>query len=752
MSESVPRAGASVELLVSQVADEFLERLGRGEQPEVEDYAGRYPAVAAVLREVLPALQVWRTPDPNSASPGRLSDPAGRLTGFLGDYRIVGEVGQGGMGIVYEAEQVSLGRRVALKVLPFAAALDPKQLQRFKNEAAAAAHLHHPNIVPVYFVGCERGVHYYAMQFIDGQSLAEAIADLRRAAGGERTASPGPESGGGREAGPPVDATPTRPSTPLVTQHSARSPAFFRSVARLGLQAAAALDCAHEEGVIHRDIKPGNLLLDAAGHLWVADFGLARCRAEPGLTGTGDVVGTLRYMSPEQALAKRGLIDHRSDIYSLGATLYEALTLRPPYPGRDREELLHQIAATEPPAPRRVNGLIPVALETVLLKAMAREPQGRYATARQLAEDLQRFVDGRPVLASRVGWGERAARWAWRHRRAVSAAATLLVLVVTGLAAATVLIWQARGQAEAALERARSQQAEAQVQRRRAEANFHKALDGATRILLQLDDRPGAPPLQGERLRAALVEQGLQFFQNFIDEQSADPAVRRESAEAYGFMADVYCSQRNCDQAQAMLGKRFALLGELVGAYPEDRAYRRDWIATCFRMGYIYTALGRPQEARRAYARTAELHRLALPHDAGGDALNRYAAFLLDCPDTTLRDPELAVRCAEQAVARAPADGQFWNTLGVARYRTGAWEDSVVALKKALALGYESDAEDGFVLAMALWRTGDRRAALARYDKAVRQMEALALAPEGWRAVQEEATALLGLRRVPGFP
>src|SRR5262249_46392908 len=159
----------------------------------------------------------------------------------------------------------------------------------------------------------------------------------------------------------------------------------------------------------------------------------------------------------------------------------------------------------------------------------------------------------------------------------------------------------------------------------------------------------------------------------------------------------------------------------------------------CFRMGLVYTALGHPVEARQAYARTAELHRLALRHDRGGRALNRYAAFLLECPDTTLRDPALAVRCAEQAVARRPPAAPFWNALGVGRYRIGAWAESVVALKKALALGYESDAEDGFVLAMALWRMGDRPAARARYDRAVRQMNAMAPPAEGWRPVQEEA-------------
>ena len=319
-------------------------------------------------------------------------------------------------------------------------------------------------------------------------------------------------------------------------------------------------------------------------------------------------------------------------------------------------------------------------------------------------------------------------------------------MAVTGLVVATVLIWQARQQAETALGQARVQQAEAQLQGRRAEANFHKALDGATQILLQLDTPAGAEGLQGDRLRAALVEQGLRFFENFIDERSPDPAVRRESAEAYGLMAGVYCSQHKCDEAQAMLRKQFALLQRLVDAYPEEPAYRRDWIWSGFRMGLVYTALGRPLEARQAYARTAELHHLALPHDQGGHSLNRYAAFLLECPDTTLRDPALAVRCAEQAVARAPTDGKFWNTLGVARYRIGAWAESAGALKKALALGYESDAEDGFVLAMALWRIGDRPAARARYDRAVRQMNAMASPPEHWRPVQAEATALLRLK------
>ena len=256
-----------------------------------------------------------------SAEPVSGIDPA---LAELGDYRLVRELGRGGMGIVYEAEQVSLGRRVALKVLPFAAALDPSQLRRFQTEAHAAAQLHHTNIVPVFSVGCERGVYYYAMQFIDGRTLAQVVLDQQRAVPPGHEPS-WPHSG---------------PSALGTTSDRAR----FRLVAELGIQAAEALDHAHRLGIVHRDIKPANLLLDVRGNLWITDFGLARLQDEAGLTLTGDLLGTLRYMSPEQALAHRGAVDHRTDIYALGVTLYELLTLRPAMAGTDRQELLRRIA------------------------------------------------------------------------------------------------------------------------------------------------------------------------------------------------------------------------------------------------------------------------------------------------------------------------------------------------------------------------------------------------------------------------
>src|SRR6516162_4348154 len=291
----------SLEALIAQVVDEFLERQRRGEQPDPTEYAARHPHAAGALREVLAALQVVglsSAADLASAS-GAAAD--GPVAGLLGDYRILREVGRGGMGVVYEAEQISLGRRVALKVLPFAAAMDGKQLQRFKNEAQAAAQLHHTNIVPVHAVGCERGVHFYAMQFIEGQTLAAVIRDLRQL-GGPAPASAPPSLAGELASGPwapakpgrgdprptiahprepglaptlPAEA-PTAPVAALSTERSTRSAAFFRTVANLGIEAAEALEHAHQSGVIHRDIKPSNLMVDPGGRLWVTDFGLAR--------------------------------------------------------------------------------------------------------------------------------------------------------------------------------------------------------------------------------------------------------------------------------------------------------------------------------------------------------------------------------------------------------------------------------------------------------------------------------------------
>jgi tetratricopeptide (TPR) repeat protein len=486
MTETSAPPSAPLDSLVAQLADEFTERQKRGEQPDIEAYAVRYPEHAAVIRNVLTALRLIRLPASGSDQPDGES-----LPGTLGDFRLIREVGRGGMGVVYEAEQISLGRRVALKVLPFAATLDARQLQRFKNEAQAAGHLQHTHIVPVHFVGCERGVHFYAMQYVEGQTLAAVIADLRRRSDrpAERSSpatgpylppsapATGPESAAG---GKGAASAATQPVAGLSTALSHREPAFFRAAAQLAIQAAEALEHAHQMGVVHRDIKPANLMVDGRGSLWVTDFGLAQFQSDASLTLSGDLVGTVRYMSPEQALAKRILIDHRTDIYSLGVTLYELLTLRPAFAGKDRQELLRQISFEEPCRPRRLNRAIPPELETIVLKAMEKNPADRYPTAQALADDLRRYVEDKPILARRPTLLQRARKWGQRHRAVVRTAAACLLLTVALLAggAGWVLRDQAARRAETEREASAALEEAAQWQR---EGRLPEALAAARR-------------------------------------------------------------------------------------------------------------------------------------------------------------------------------------------------------------------------------------------------------------------------------
>ncbi len=435
---------------LAEAFDALTSRLQAGEAIGLEEVRRLYPAHADELARLLPALaalgQLSGSGEPVAAAPAGDNEEA---PGTLGDFRIIREVGRGGMGVVYEAEQVSLRRRVALKVLPFAATLDPRQLQRFHNEARAAAGLHHSNIVPVYGVGQERGVHYYAMQFIDGQTLAALIRQLRRMAAAK--AAPAGEVTVPHVPGAGADDADAGAETPLAaalsTGRAGRGREYYRAVARWGAQAAEALDYAHQVGVVHRDVKPANLMVENRGQLWVTDFGLARIQTEASLTATGDLVGTLRYMSPEQALAKRVPIDHRTDVYSLGATLYELLTLRPLFGGTDRQELLRQIAFEEPVPLRRLNAGVPAELEIIVLKALEKNPQERYAMAQDLADDLRRWMDDRPIQARRPPLLRRLLKWARRHRPLVGAAAALLL--ASALLGGINLLWLQQQQAAA---------------------------------------------------------------------------------------------------------------------------------------------------------------------------------------------------------------------------------------------------------------------------------------------------------------
>ena len=451
MKEDPKNNNSEIESLMAKIADDFLRQLKRGEQPQIEEYAELYPDIAGLLRQVLPTLQEIGGAIIETDSIIDVPDHDKFPKRTLGDFRIIREIGRGGMGVVYEAEQISLDRRVALKVLPFAAVLDDRRLQRFKTEAKAAAQLHHTNIIPVFSVGCERGVHYYAMQYVEGHTLSAVIRELRELSGLDTPAPEGREETVTRLAEDMTDGrfekarssdsseksggegisseTVSSPIETLGGDHSTKKPSFFRSVATLGIQAAEALECAHAIAIVHRDIKPSNLLLDARGHLWMTDFGLAQFQTDMGMTLTmpGDVLGTLRYMSPEQALGKHTFVDHRTDIYSLGVTLYELLTLEPVFTGKDRPEILSKIADKDPRPPKRINEAVPTDLETIILTAIAKEPKSRYATAQEMADDLRRFLNDKPIKARRPTLIARAIKWRRRHRALAFAAVIVII-------------------------------------------------------------------------------------------------------------------------------------------------------------------------------------------------------------------------------------------------------------------------------------------------------------------------------------
>jgi serine/threonine protein kinase len=465
---------------LDDLAEEFLARWRLGERPSLSEYTANFPELAERIRSVFPALLVMlefgseagRPPDPHVVFPRSESEGPTRL----GEYLLLRRVGSGGMGIVYEAIQESLGRHVALKTLPSQHGSDGTWLERFQREARAAARLHHNNIVPVYGIGEHDGLHYYTMQFIRGHGLDVVLREVKRLRGDPNASDAAAASGGLIESislanelqtgrFPSAKAESTQRVEPSVngrladrviasrrgetaslsSELSDRSglseqpeAQYVHSIARVGALVASALDYAHQQGVLHRDIKPANLMLDAQGQIWITDFGLAKAEGSDELTRTGDIVGTLRYMAPERF---NGWSDRRSDVYALGATLYELLSLRPAFEESDRIKLIDQIVQQSPCLLRQIDRRIPRDLETIVLKSLAKEPGDRYPTAGQLAEDLHRFVEGRPILARRSGVAERLWRWSKRNRLLAAAAgaatAALVAVAVISLIFAT---------------------------------------------------------------------------------------------------------------------------------------------------------------------------------------------------------------------------------------------------------------------------------------------------------------------------
>jgi tetratricopeptide (TPR) repeat protein len=576
----------------------------QGQPVSPEQLCGHCPELVPELRRLLGKLDqvdnLLHVPALAAATPLRLSG-----------YRIRRELGRGGMGVVYDAEQQALGRRVALKILPALPGQDPERVARFQREVRAAARLQHPNIVPVYEVGQEEGVWFYAMQFIPGRPVSDLISALRRRR--DRQASPaaqavprastapGEAESSAAEAAPATRAAQTEApetnlgvtaspgagtTTSVVNGLGQLSPdthprRYFREVARLGQQVAEALACAHARGVLHRDVKPANLLVDETARVWVTDFGLAKVEEDEALTQSGAMLGTLRYMAPEQM---RGAPEARSDIYSLGLTLYELLVLQPAFDAAEYLHLLELVAHHDPRRPRSLDARIPCDLETIVLKAIEKDPNRRYRTAQELADDLHRFLVGEPIRARPTPPWERAVKWA--RRRPTTAVLVGFALLAVATLLTLGLHYQARARQLAAEVSKELEQAAALRQQARAES-------GKPALALAAKAR-----LHGQRART-LVETGP---------ANADLSARVESLLA-SLNADEQDRQLQADLDDAMLAQ--------VEGDVRMRAFARERALPLFRRALATYGLpvGKgdpPAAARRLGACSAEVRETVL--------------------------------------------------------------------------------------------------------------------------------------------
>ena len=599
------------------LAAEYMERLRQGQHPAIEEYAGAHADLAEEIRELFPTIAVTERLKARQArsSDGRATLGAARLE-RLGDFRLIREIGRGGMGVVFEAEQESLGRRVAVKVLPRQVLLDEKHLKRFQREARIAANLHHTNIVEVFGVGEQDGFHYYVMQYIRGVGLDAVVPLLAKYAGGAAGARPPIPLGdtAATDAGL-NDATAEAAVRQLLGgEVELRSEGrlgrhYWQSVARIGLQAADALNYAHSQGTLHRDIKPANLLLDTQATLWLADFGLAKAAQSDDISLSNDVVGTLRYMAPEQF---RGNTDRRSDIYSLGLTLYELLALRSAYQETDQSRLIQRITQGPSPVLGSPSGEIPRDLETIVLKATSHDVGQRYQSAEAMADDLRCFLEDRPIQARRASPVERLGRWCRRNQSLASlTGTTLLLLVLVAVVASIGYVRTKHALRGEALERAKAE-ANAGLAIEALDRIFERFSPSRTLILPQLSlegargeaiEVPSSPVLSREA--AALLEEMLPFYDRLARQTGNDDKLRAGTAEANRRVGAIRQRLGQFDEA-AKAYQRAITLYEDLGAGSRANPNLKLQVAQ------IDNELGRLCTSRRQVAEARQSHLAAL--------------------------------------------------------------------------------------------------------------------------------------------
>ncbi len=655
----------------------------------------------------------------------------------VGPYRLLERIGTGGMGVVYLAEHLELGRRVALKTLPHRAVASDRARERFLRESRAVAQLDHPCIVPIYEVGEEDGAPWFAMQFVPGRTLADVIAGLTRS--GVPTAElrsrhlskllrgdtlDAPDDDGA----PPLPGP--RPSPDLPPP--ARGKTYVEMVCRLVHDVAEALEHAHSNGVLHRDVKPSNVLVTEDGRARLFDFGLADVENEASLTLTKEFVGTPYYVSPEQISGEREEIDGRADIYSLGVTLFELLTLRLPFRGKTTQQVLRQIQTREPPYPRRLNPLVPRDLETICLTAMEKVLERRYRRAGDLAADLRRFLEFRPIEARPVGGFTRALRFARRHR-AASVAAALGVLLVVGvpiaLALVNVRIERERVAAERAFSFLEQVVFESDAEESGGDATLETVIERAgERVRTELTDSP--------RARARLLTRIGAFFNTETDPALAERYLEEgvaawlelrgeddpETATALNHLANTRHAQGRTDEADALYRRAAAAFAATLGDEHDETLMvlgnLAGFLAEHARLDEASDLLARIERAHRRRpevdesALTGTLIRKARVLDKRG-LLDEAAAVFRDALDRIERRPDTPGRQA----------GDAWGGWARVRLEAGDLDDAERGYRRQLELYREVFGADSTFVAASKVFLGEVAAARGEIDEAVRLID-----------------------------
>jgi serine/threonine protein kinase len=702
---------------------------------------------------------------------------------FIEGFRIIREIGRGGMGVVYEAVEEHLNRHVALKVLVASAVLQPKQVQRFEREARAAAGLHHTNIVPVFGVGRRGGFHYYLMQYIDGVGLNVVIDELRRLhgdaprsglapaheVGAEPTRShaavPVGESGGARITAaemahslasdqlahresaarapepPGTEGSATTVLPPRVSENvdlagapswdlpaasglksqSGLDRSYFQSVARIGLQAAEALEYANRHGVLHRDIKPSNLLLSRGGTVWVTDFGLAKTADAEDLTTTGELVGTIRYMAPERF---GGRSDARSDVYSLGLTLYELVALRPAFEAADRHEMMNRVLHEEPARLSKLIPKVPRDLESIIHKAIAREPGHRYAKAQDLAEDLRRLLEGRTILARRASPAERAGSWCRRNPLVAVLSAAAFVILAAGTVVSTMQAVRARS-AEAA---AKLSEAATRNEWIRAEAERAKAAQSESEARAVLDflqnkvlaaarpkDQKGGIGVEAT-IRQALDAAEPSIENTFAGQPIVEASLRNALGESYYYLGEPALALRQHERA-------LSLRNGALGAEHPDTLRSKNNVAGA------YMAAGRPHEAAILHEEILKKRRAQLgpDHPDTLETRNNLADAYRECGRLAdaialheetlgLQSSKLGPRHQDTLETRINLGAAYWSA-GRMDEAIAQFEKSVKPLEDTIGPDHPLTLTARNNLAVAYWSTGRTADAIALHEK-----------------------------------